>query len=103
MQENYQEMIKELLMITAFDYFDPDFKKAKEILEENVNIDINQIKNEQGETLLHFVAYIGDLEFVQYLAETKGADVNTKASEGWTPLAIASLNKKLLVCQFLVD
>ena len=51
---------------------------------ENLKVDIN-IKDEEGNTLLHKAAYFRQPEFTEYLL-SKGADVNAKNNNGNTPL-----------------
>ncbi|MEQ1895955.1 MAG: ankyrin repeat domain-containing protein [Vicinamibacterales bacterium] len=50
--------------------------------------DVNA-RNDQGETALHGAAYRGVNSIVEYLA-SKGATLDAKDQNGWTPLAVAN-------------
>jgi hypothetical protein len=64
--------------------------------------DVNT-RNENGQTLLHAIAYNGSLADVMYLIK-KGADVNMQDNNGCTPLYYAAkYNKNVKVIKCLLD
>lgn len=53
-------------------------------------------------TSLHEAAKYGDLEVVEYLVE-KGANVNEKDDDGYTPLHVAAKKGYLEIVEYLVE
>lgn len=47
-----------------------------------------QLKNQHGETLLHYAAAAGSIETIEYLL-ARDLDVNAASEQGWTPLLCA--------------
>ena len=62
-----------------------DLCTITKLLKGSVKIDINDIVDENGNTLLHFAVDYDNLKIVKYLIE-HGAEVNVKNNEGYTPL-----------------
>jgi len=70
-----------------------------------VNSDRSKIHNrEDGETLLHIAANSGYTDIVKYLV-SQGADVNSKAESGDTPLhnAVGIGNGNIEIAKYLVS
>ena len=61
--------------------------EAGKLLVENLGADVNAV-NANGETALHGTAYLGYDTIAQYLVD-KGAKLNVKNKNGWTPVAVA--------------
>ena len=83
-----------------------DLKKVQEFLEEHPYFDINHLHIEHRTlttTLLHIAAEAGSLDLVKYFVEAKGADVNRRNWNHWTPFASAVYYGKLDVCRFLIS
>ena len=66
---------------------EPEALQAVKMLVELGN-DVNAV-NDRGETALHGAAYRGSNTIVQYLVE-KGAKLDVKSNQGWTPWTIAN-------------
>ncbi len=84
------EIIKEIM-----DFFLEEKQCLTKLL---TNIDINEIKDMYGNTLLHVAASMGDVELVELLLEN-GANPNAKNEYGETPLhraTNAEVAKKLI-------
>ncbi len=67
--------------------FEPEALAAVKMLVELGN-DVNAV-NDRGETALHGAAYRGANSIVQYLAD-KGATLDVRSKQGWTPWTIAN-------------
>jgi ankyrin repeat protein len=51
---------------------------------------LRELKNDFGETLLHFACLGGQLDIIEMLlSETYGFDINQRSALGWTPLLFA--------------
>jgi uncharacterized protein len=74
-----------------------DIEKVKALLQ--VDPDVVEEENENGSTLLHFVAVKGKREMAELLLEN-GAYINAKDKKGRTPAKIAALvgNDDVLRC-----
>ena len=67
----------------------------------NKEVNVN-IKTDDGQTLLHYAASVGNLDFVQSLKETL-VDINAKDSRGRTPLLAAAEGYQFEVVKCLLD
>jgi len=61
-----------------------------------------EIKDKNGNTLLHLAAFGGHLDIVKYLIE-KGADLHATNKNNGTPLHAAASNGKLNVVEYLIE
>src|SRR4029077_13970364 len=66
---------------------EPEALQAVKMLVE-LGADVNQT-NDRGETALHGAAYRGAPSIVEYLVE-KGAKLDARSNQGWTPWTIAN-------------
>jgi ankyrin repeat protein len=81
-----------------------NFEQAKELLEEHVEWDINQVKDKYlGIRPLHFAAREGHITITKYWVTVKSADVNVTDNVGMTPLMYAAMFGHLMVCEFLLE
>lgn len=76
-------------------------KEVQKILDENPSL-LNK-KSRIGETPLHIAVYANKIKVVEYLIQ-RGADVNTKAGDGDTPLITAvSKDRSIKIVKLLID
>jgi ankyrin repeat protein len=94
------EAIEQELM-DAFEYRSHDWDRAREILEQHTEIDVNKVCGKYGWTSLHYVAMEGDLLFTKYLVNDRGADVNITDEFERSAFMYAAGKNHLDVCQFL--
>ena len=69
----------------------------------NENFNVNFKKKDNGETLLHYASSIGDLDFVKYLVNKKGANVNMHNNNLQTALHKAATVGNVRIVSFLVE
>lgn len=93
-----EDLFEEVLV--AFEH--EEYEKAKAILEEFPNINVNDI-NPGGWKPLHFTADVGDLDFSIYLVKVRNSNVNTRNNIGKTALMKCAFAGHLNVCQFLLE
>ena len=77
-----------------------DVQILKNVLEEP-RVDVNYMRP-PGTTALHQACIRGNLECVQLLVE-RGADLNLKDWQGFSPLKLASLNGHFDVAEYLLS
>lgn len=66
----------------------PNFPQVKSLLLKKASM--NEEINNYGDTALHYCAYLGYTEMVQWLMEHK-ADPNIRNKDGATPLSLAQM------------
>ena len=66
----------------------------------NVNI---KVKDNNDETVLHWVATKGQIKTFHYLLSTYAIDVSVKNSKGWTAYTLAVLNNKKEIADYLLE
>jgi cytohesin len=59
------------------------------------------LRNNNGDTMLNYAAFLGHKEIVELLVEN-GAEVNAKGLADWTPLHLAAQNNKEQIVQLLI-
>ena len=55
---------------------------------DDLNADINAPGGEDGETILHFVAYTGNVDAMRWLIDQRGAKMDARNAKGQTPMFI---------------
>lgn len=68
----------------------------------NKGFDVNTKRNEDGYTLLHYAAELGNVDLTKFLI-TKGASLNVPMKDGTTPLAIAIGFSKNEIIKLLLE
>jgi ankyrin repeat protein len=96
MAQYLNEIERELLVA----FGGKNYVKARFILDDHPDIDVNQI-NPGGWKLLHIPAYDGDLQLIIYLVNIRKTDVNIQSYFGVTAFAYAAMQGHLHICQFL--
>ncbi|ABZ92643.1 Ankyrin repeat protein [Leptospira biflexa serovar Patoc strain 'Patoc 1 (Ames)'] len=77
-----------------------DPKTIKEKVNKGFNV--NTKRNEDGYTLLHYAAELGNVDLAKFLI-TKGADLNVPMKDGNTPLATAISFSKTEIIRLLLE
>ncbi len=73
-----------------------------EHLVKHCKIDV-KIKDNQGETVLHWVATKGQFKTFHYLLSTYTIDISVENSKGWTAYTLAVLNNKKEIADYLLE
>ncbi|CAN6329744.1 unnamed protein product [Urochloa humidicola] len=66
-------------------------------------MDLREAKHPNGGNVLHFAAFKDRLEVCKYLVEESGFDVNSTATNGDTPIAVAATCGKVSILRYLLD
>lgn len=77
----------------------PSLKSFTKMLKKAIHVD--QIDS-KGQSILHICCSRGMTDFVKLLIK-RGADVNLQDAMGYTPLHIAAIERRIDVCQLLVE
>jgi ankyrin repeat protein len=96
-----RDSIIERELISAFRA--QNFERAKEILEQHPEIDVNAVSNQDGWRPLHFSVDYGDFEVSIYLMDVRKADPNVKNNYGFTPLMLAARRDHQNICLYLEE
>ena len=63
---------------------------------------INNYRDDRGNSSLHIWWWHDRIEMCKYLIEEKKAQVDARDQKGWTPLQIAAFHGRLKVIRYLV-
>ncbi|CAN6343675.1 unnamed protein product [Urochloa humidicola] len=66
-------------------------------------MDLREAKHPNGGNVLHFAAFKNRLEVCKFLVEESGFDVNSTATNGDTPIAVAATCGKVSIPRYLLD
>ncbi|CAN6334852.1 unnamed protein product [Urochloa humidicola] len=66
-------------------------------------MDLREAKHPNGGNVLHFAAFKDRLEVCKFLVEESGFDVNSTATNGDTPIAVAATCGKVSILRYLLD
>lgn len=82
-----------------------DIKRFKETIlkQENIREKVNDFSPEDGRTLLTRAAFGAPIEYIRFLVEELGADVNTADRDKITPLMEAAASENYEVIKYLID
>ena len=105
----FMASLEESLIIKPRDYEPDIFKACKKgnlssvrYLIERSKVQKN-IKNKNGNQLIHNAAFYGHLDIVKYLIEEQDIDINCKGNNEYAPLHCAAVSGRLDVLEYLIS
>ena len=102
--KGYKHVVDSIVKKLTKRFFDAvkyeDLSEVLDLINQGVSVNV---KDRNGQTLLHCAAINGKLKVVKYLVEKKHADVNVKDDSGMVPLHYAIMTANLEMIMYLTE